>query len=679
MQKNRKLLASLCISVLSAGFVSAGGTNGGDSASYSPHNSVSMGYLLSSIPSGNSDTINKLGNYQKKFDYVNQGTKQGKGLSGGNLEVSGVTRFITIQRTMQKSYEDMTTSNKNISFTDYIGLDANSGLNAGLPQLELNLKSQLKKDFNFNVGYSLGHNMTGDIDGTSRNLGAVQNLNFGAQMRTGMFKTSIWAGEVLWTNLSRLTMGQPEFTDNYFERLPWDWYRTSFTRYQEYFTLSSNIGARNLGSAPIQGTIGLIEWLPMQTSLKVIYGQSNRNLIAADQGTGFPSMLQCYRLEKYIFQRGIKGKSAINVYGKKSYTDIDAKSEDNNSMYTLDFDVKVKRVNFDGEVGFSQINTHNPDGINYKENGFGAVFRTSFDRRAVLWPFSVEFFNLDKNFGNVDGSLLNQNANVQQGGASNEFIYNDSYFPNVANEAGQLTNNRRGLNLELEANLGELKVQFGYSASQEIEKLSDSLTVQHRVNSFSRSRFRPFFSASGPYRRVKFYWWRTYETLTLSNDGGYLDRDLLGFNALELCAKYKKPIGNKQEIILLNLSTVNTIKEGFNIFSVPTSDDVLASVLYNDFTAAFKMNNKLSLIGNFAIESMRGSVRTNLSPDKLGSEDKDRIISQIGTMTALGIDYDLSRKTSLHLRTKYMTHKDKNFLNDEFSGLETTFELKIFL
>ena len=84
-------------------------------------------------------------------------------------------------------------------------------------------------------------------------------------------------------------------------------------------------------------------------------------------------------------------------------------------------------------------------------------------------------------------------------------------------------------------------------------------------------------------------------------------------------------------------------------------------------------------MGNFAFESTRGSVRTNLSPDKSDASDKDRIINQFGTMSAFGIDYDLSRKTSLHLRTKYMTHEDKNFLNDKFSGLETTFELKIFL
>ena len=66
MQNNRKLLALLCISALSAGFVHAGGILGGDSASYSPHNSVSMGYLMSSIPSGTTDSTKKSESYTKK-------------------------------------------------------------------------------------------------------------------------------------------------------------------------------------------------------------------------------------------------------------------------------------------------------------------------------------------------------------------------------------------------------------------------------------------------------------------------------------------------------------------------------------------------------------------------------------------------------------------------------------
>lgn len=685
MQNNRKLLATLLASAVSAGAVFAGSYGGSDSASYSPHNSVSTGFYMAQ-PFKN-DSLSSENDYSRKLNLVNAGNNKLKGLTKGNIEVSGVTRFLTIQRTMFDSYADQTTSDKHISFSDYPNADANSGANAGYPMLELNLKSQLKENFNFNVGYSLGNNMTGDVKGSSRNIGAVQNLNFGAQMRTGMFKTSIWAGEVLWTNLSRFTLGQPEFTDNYFERLPWDWYRTSFTRYQEYFTLSSNIGAQNLGRAPLQGGIGVVEHMPSQMSFKVIYGQTNRNLIQSKQATGFPSITSGYRLEKYIFERAVRGKAGLNLYAKRAKVDVGLDLRDDNTMYTFDFDLKVRKIKLEGEIGGSRIETIKEfvdipvdQYETYTGTGFGGVLKASFDRRAVLWPFSIEFFHLNKNFGNVDGSILNANPYVKQGGAQNEFLYNDSYFANIAQEAGQLTNNRQGVNLDIEANFGDLKVQFGYSASQEIEALTDTLTIQHRVNSFSRSRFRPWFQAGGNYGRIKSYWFRTFETVTLNNEDGYLQRNKLGFNAIELMLKYKKPINKKQEIVLLNLNTFNSIKDGFNAFSIPGDKSNLVSVLYNDFTAAYKLNKKVSLVGNYAVEIAKGSERTavqHTDPDT--NEDRVDYIDQLGNMYAVGVDYDLTRKTSFHLRTKYMTHRDKNFKLDKFSGLETTFELKIFL
>lgn len=688
MQNNRKLLASLLVTAGLTGQVFAGGPGDGDSSSYSsPHNSVSMGFLMPNAPQKNEDTTSN-SSYLNQFNKVGKSRKYGKGLLSDNLEVSGVARFLTIYRSMGESYSDMTTSNKNISFTDYPSASLSSGTNGGYPMLELNLKSKLKDNLNFNVGYSLGHNMTGDIDGTARNIGAVQNLNFGAQYKTRYFKTSIWAGEVLWTNLSNLTMGQPEFTDNYFERLPWDWYRTSYTRYQEYFTLSSNIGAQNLGRAPLQGGIGVFEYLPWQTSLKVIYGQTNRSIIAADHGTGFPSYLNAYRLEKFIFERAIRGKAGVNVYAKRaeananSLTIAPVNNVDNNTLVTTDFDVKVKRINFTGEFGFGQYKTFDNISQEVVEgSGGAAVFKAAFDRRAVLWPFSIQFFSIDKDFANVDGGMLNSNPHIKQGGAKNEFIYNDSYFANISQEAGQLTNNRRGVNLDFEANFGDFKAQLGYSASQEIQKMTDTITIQHRVNSFSRSRFRPWFQGAGPYGRVKNFWFRSFETVTFGGENGeFLDRENFGFNAVELTLKYRKAFGKHYEIVALNHSTANTVQEGFNILGIPGASDNLVQVLYNDLTVAFKFHPKVSLVGNFAVETTQGSDATAVKTKLEGSDTEVyRYIDQIGHMYAIGIDYDVSKKASLHLRTKYMDHKDKNFYLDKFSGFETTFELKIFL
>lgn len=684
MKLKSKKIATLLLAACVSAFAFAGPDYEGRT-SYNPHNSVRTGFYLYPVFQEKDSTTIK-SSYSSGFNLFNENKNQSKGILGENLKVSGVTRFLTIQRTMLESYTDMTTSDAHFSFSDYPNADANSGANAGYPLVELNFKSDLGEDLTFNVGYSLGHNFTGNIDGASRNVSAVQNLNFSAAIRKKFWKTSMALGEVLSGKLSKMTLGQPEFTDNYFDRLPWDWYRKSYDRYKEYFTISNNVGANKLGSTPMQGMMGVIEYVPFQTSLKVLYGQTNRSLIAGVHGKGFPSVIQGYRLEKYVFERFARGTAGFNVYAKRGKADFDMDDVDNNTMATFDFDVKVKRIKLIGEFGGSKIKTTDSgedDMGSYEGNGFGGYLKAAFDQRAVLNPFSVQFYHINKNFGSPDGSILNQNPYVKQGGSRNEFIYNDSYFANIANEAGQLTNNRQGVNLDFERNFGDLKVQLGYSVSQEIEKMTDTLTIQHRVNSFSRSRFRPWFQSAGNYKRIKSFWFRTFETVTLDGEGDatWLDRDLLGFNALELTLKYRKKTGKNQELILLNLSTANTIKEGFNVFSIPGGEDNLVTVLYNDLTAAYKINNKLSFVGNFALEKTTGSERTAVEhkdPKEPLIIKKD-FINQLGHMYAVGVDYDISNKTSLHLRTKYMDHKDKNFTLDKFSGFETTLELKIFL
>ena len=661
------------------------------------------------IPQDEPDTV------ASTFNFINKYVNKNKGLDESKLKISGVTRFLTIYRSMDESYLDMINSEKNFSFSDYPIASVGTNTNGGYPLLEINLQSQLAKNFDFNVGYSLAHSFTGNLtEGSSQNLSVRQNLNFKASHRAGMIKSTVYAGEVLWTNLSRFTMGTPEYRDNYFERLPWDWYRKSFTRYQEYFSLSSNIGAEALGRSPLQGFIGVIELLPAQLSLKGLYGRTNRSLALSKSASMFPSFTHGYRLEKVIFERQIRGKAGVNFYQKNAETDFTGGLPDINTIGSFDFLVKVaNKVNVSGEFGYGKVeNPYFSDSsvIASGDNGEGAggVLKLEFDKRAVLWPFSVEYFYIQKNLVSLDGGIINSNRGVRDGGFGTEIIYDNTAMMNISNEVGQLANNRSGANIKLEAAVTpDFKVQFSYAISQELQNIGDTITIQHRVNSFSRSRFRPWFQAGGPYARIKSAWLRTFETITIGNEAydpkardavkavgtendsitANTQRDLLGFNTIELFLKYKVKIGKKHELVLLNFSSINTVKEGFNAFS-NIDDKTYTSLLYNDFTAAFKLTEKISIVGNYAVESFKGSTRTNLSPDKAAeysTEDptvltnsEDRIINQLGSAYALGLDYDVSKTTSLHWRTKYMIHEDKNFTKDKFSGFESNFELKIF-
>jgi hypothetical protein len=649
------------------------------------------------------------------FSFINKYLNKDKGLDEQTIKISGVTRFLTIYRALDESYVDQINAANNISFSDYPVSSAGTNPNGGYPMLELNLQSKLPNNFDFNMGYSLSNAFTGNLtEGVSQAVSITQNLNFRASHKAAGLKSTVYAGEILWTNLSRFTMGQPEYRDNYFERLPWDWYRKSFVRYQEYYSVSSNVGQQQLGRSPLQGFIAEFEWLPKQVNFKALLGRTTRNVALANSLGGFPSVTHGYRVEKVIFERQIRGVAGLNFYQKRAFDDFVGTAKDFNTIGAFDFKLKVlNKVNVSGEFGYGKIqNPYFADSLvaasGDNGEGAGGVMKFEFDKRAVLWPFSVEYYYIHKNLVSLDGSIINSNMNVHSGGYGTEIIYDDQRNPNMSNEVGQLANNRSGVNLKMEASIKDFKVQFGYSTSQELSIIADSITIQHRVNAFSRSRFRPWFQAAGPYGRIKSTWFRTFETITIGNDsydpkereavkfaGTEVDsitantaRDLLGFNTIELLLKYKLKVGKKHELILLNFTSVNTVKEGFNVLSV-VDDKTYTSLIYNDLTAAFKLTEKVSLVGNYGIEKFDGSVRTNLSPEieaeytdvinpKVATNNEKRVIDQIGQAYAIGIDYDLNKTTTFHLRTKYMTHEDKNFVRDKFSGFETNFELKIF-
>ena len=619
----------------------------------------------------------------KHFNQI--GVNQGKALFAEDIMVSGVVRFLTIYRNMGDHYDDMITSEKNISFSDY---PLTSSAQGGYPLLELNLASKLRSNIDFNVGYSLTQTFNGDmIGGSGRQASARQNINFSGRMRNGLFETNLIAGEVLWTNLSKFTMGQPEYRDNYFNRLPWDWYRRSFERFAEYYTLSSNIGNQGLGRSPLTGVVFTTEYLPYQISVKGIFGRTNRNVNGSNYINYFPSYTTAFRVEKVVFERGFRGKAGLNFYAKRAKTDFTNKLPDNNTVASLDFDFKIRKVNFSGEIGAGNI--ENPATTSNKDRqGWapGFYFRTEFDKRVVLVPFSVEYFNIAERLGSLDGGILNTNPDLGAGGYTTEAIYDDLQFTGISQEVGQIVNNRQGVNFRAEGGIGKyVKIQLGYSFSAEKKNLHDTLTIQHRVNDFTRSRMRPWFQAGGPYHRIKSYWFRTFETISIdSNVAGNKNSYVKGFNTLELFTKAKLNIG-KHELVLLNFNSYNVVTKGFNpIAGMPNGKNTFISVFYEDFTAAYSITKKFCVVGEAGIEYVKGSTMVDLSPDKIldGNGNpyaaKERVISQVGTTLAAGIDYDFNRNMSFHLRHRIFSHKDKNFLQDKFNGQETTFELKIF-
>ncbi|MDF2455723.1 MAG: hypothetical protein K0R51_1716 [Cytophagaceae bacterium] len=611
------------------------------------------------------------------YNFLNPSDRQTSGAAAfvnnvlDNVQVSGTIRLLTIYRNMDRYYSDMVTSPKNFSVYDYPLASAGTNVGGGFPQLELNLTSRISKSFLFNVGYSFSHTMAGS-DGGGRLASSRQNLFFNGRINAGAIRFDISAGGVLWTGLSAFTMGQPQYRDSYFNRLPWDWYRNSFLRYEEYYSLSRNVGAEANGRSPILGFVVKTDILPLGVKITTLYGRTNTNVPVGLFTTHYPSYTVGVRVEKIIFTRYVAGKVGFNYRGKYSEESVANNVDNNQEMYTVDYNLKVRKIRFAGEIGTSNLKSRLLEGngtqLNSKQ-GYGFSAKVELDRDLTTLPISLEYYHIDKWMVSQDGSIINSNPRALSQGS--DMTYDLFFMQNLSQEVGILTNNRQGINLKMEKNIGKLKIQFGGSWSQDLTNIGDTVTFQHRVNSFSRSRFRPWYNTGGNYNRIKSNYLRTYEVVTITDKANGISTDYLkGYSALELFLKYKVSIFNR-DLVLLNYNSYNSVNDQLTF--IGTTDDAFIRVFYQDFTAAYKLTKRLSVIGNFGIERGWGGSRTQVAP---GTTDKH--IDQIGHCYAVGIDYDFAKNAGLHIRQTWMDHKDRNFVLDEFKGTETNVELKIF-
>ncbi|MFN3404288.1 MAG: hypothetical protein ACK40G_09365 [Cytophagaceae bacterium] len=578
------------------------------------------------------------------------------------ISVAGFIRFIAIYRNMQKSYSDQESSDRNISFSDYPVLVSNSAFNPAYPLIDLNIKAKPTSNTSFSVGYAYTHLMTGQREDTSKRVITRSNLNFEGNIYTkvGNFRMQAGGG-VIWTTLSPFTIGNVEYRDTYFERLPWDWYTNSFQRYQDYYRTSMIVGSERYGNAPMQGFVLNGDRLPLGFSFMAIYGRSQASVSLDRARTHFPSILYAGRIQKQLGA----AKVGVNYYNQWGFTDRVNYIKDQLEIVTGDLRVKAGPVALYSEFGAGRVfNPLSPEG-NW---GHAVNLSADIDKSLLRMPLTLRFYSVDKSVVSINSGTINSNPTVVAGGFGNDPLYASvATFVNVAQEVGLMSNNRTGMALKTEKNIGNLIISVGTGMSQEIENFSDTITIQHRVNAFSRSRFLPWYQAGGPYGRIKSVWLRTFETITITDTVSNYKK---GFNGLDLLLKYKTSFLGKN-LILLNFNNYNSIQEGFSV--IPQfSDKAFVRTFYEEFTAMYQLTPKYSLIGYYGYERVLANNRTVLSPEN------GKPIDQTGQAIGLGLDYDFAPNAGIYLRHRWMFHKDKNFVLDEFKGQETTIEFKLF-
>lgn len=592
-----------------------------------------------------------------------------KGTLIDRVKFSGHIRFLTIYRNMRESYPDMITADKNFSFTDYPIANAGVSNNGSQPMLELTMELPVSNNVSFTLGYSYATNF-GSLDSNGRSTNypsSRSNMFVAGSVKTDNFAISVDAGQILWARMSRFTMGQAIYRDNYFDRVPWDGYRRSFQRYNDYYSYSNNIGPEGFGRSPIQGVVINADFKKAKTGVLAVFGRTNRNLIQANATNHYPSLTYGLRVHRGFITDLFTTTVGVNAYMRDADTDPIHGIQDNVKFGSVDFEAQRREMKLSGEIGMGQIQT--PDAFDGGQ-GLALDFKAEVFDNLLPFTLSAEYYDIDINAGTLDGSIINSNKALKDGGYGNELNWDNMLYLNVAQEVDQIANNRRGLILKAKKTLGRFKIDIGYALSQEKKNYYDTVTVQHRVNAFSRSRFRPWYQAGGPYSRVKSNWMRTYETITIHDEANGISTDYnKGFNSIELLLKYKAYLFSR-ELILLSLNNFNSIQDHFSV--LPTGlDKAFVNTIYSDFTVAYAMGKNYMLVGNAGVENVKGSYRTDLSPEN------GKPINQNGLGFGLGIDYDFHKQANLHLRHRWMYNSDENFVLDKFRGQETYFELKV--
>lgn len=582
----------------------------------------------------------------------------------GDVKFSGVARLTSYYRNMSEAYIDLGSNSKEFSLSAYpVPLEeATEGANRGQPLLELVMEGSPSKNSYYKVAYSFNHGLLGLQGDSSRQLYIRQFLKFNAGAETAIGNINLTAGGGSnWVNMTALTLSRQDYRIEPYEKLPWDWYTNSVKKYNDYYKRSSIRTDERFGRAATQGFSIEIEDMPGDFGTKLFYGKTARN--AFSPFDDFPFNTGAARIYKNIKKHSTWGVNYYNQFGKTSRAKA---NKDAREIYTTDYIFKTKDFYLNAEIGGGRI--INTVSENKWQAGEAVNIKMRFAESLTKLPIELQFYSIDKNVVSQESAALNSNINAPSGGETRTVEFDGNIFVNILQETDMIANNRIGGKLKLNQDLGNLKIEFGNALSLEKENLYDTITIQHRVNSFTRSRFRPFGSFLGPYQRIRNRFMKSFETMVVTDSVTDYRK---GFNNAELTLKYKANIGRKS-LVLVNYSTAGSVGEGLSLIPV-FSNRAFYRQYYNEFSSYLLLNKKTVLMGFAGIERLLGNdKRTIVSPEN------GKAVNQTGTVFGLGLDWDFMRNGGVFIRHKWFGHSDSNFIEDKFRGQETSVELKIF-
>ena len=176
---------------------------------------------------------------------------------------------------------------------------------------------------------------------------------------------------------------------------------------------------------------------------------------------------------------------------------------------------------------------------------------------------------------------------------------------------GAPVNNRQGVSVNADVELGRLKLNGGLGVFGEIDTSRAGVSYVHQVNGQTLSRIYLFAQDWGPYNALNSMYRGVFENVDI------LDTSATGmagfkkfFSTAELQAKYQTRWGDR-EVHLFSLSRLNSCQRSPSLTPVLGREAVL-SQFSQEFDASLSLSEDAVLVLGYGIERVIGNEVTNL-------------------------------------------------------------------
>ncbi|MFN0276065.1 MAG: hypothetical protein ACKVPJ_09990 [Chitinophagales bacterium] len=532
------------------------------------------------------------------------------------------------------------------------------------------LNGNLDEAYGRQVADSLRPSTQDPLSGTRLASSLILNLgiNFTGTHETQFGTFTVRTGGIQWHYISELTMGSFRGYNRFtlFERNPWDPVTNSVsTRYDKYFNEGAVDQDMRWGNKAFKGFALDATELPLHLGAKLLVGKTELN------GGFSPTPNVSYGGR--IFKEKDAGKFyAINTMNSITYSDSLVTEKVGFNEITFEVKETIFDFGFHLEAGAAQYfsPTHS--------EGWGELISATImtPAKKSIPTFSLHGFRINPDVINNNSIFLNSGVT--------EYITNEIPAGSIGSNAvlrptgsamqrmGQMSNNRQGIDLNIEQIWKSFSVNVGFAMTGEIEAISNTITYTHPISGLTRARFWRFAFPSdvGPYDRYSVIYRDVYETVNLTDDSSGVAVNKKYFSVFEPQLKYKTKLFNRA-LYLFYLGYYSSAQRDWS--AIPVLDEEAYIRQYaSEFEVYYNITDGLVLSGYLGYERTLGNYLTDID------EETRRPRNQIGNGYGAGLDIDLGRNAILYVRNKWSKFIDTSFKEDAFRNQETIVELKIF-